>query len=91
MITVAEAKQHLRVMHDLEDALIQLYLNAAIQHVTEYLGDDLPDPIPDPIQAAVLLLTADLYINRERQADRILHESTAYALLLNPYRSMAVL
>ena len=33
MITVAEAKQHLRVMHALEDGLIQLYLDAATRHV----------------------------------------------------------
>lgn len=91
MITIADAKQHLRVMHDLEDDLIQLYMDAAAGHVAAYLGDDLPDPMPEPIQAAVLLLTADLYVNRERQADRILHESTAYALLLNPYRTMEVL
>lgn len=91
MITTAEVKQHLRVMHGLEDDLIQLYLDAATGHVAKYLGDDLPDPMPEPIQAAVLLLTADLYVNRERQADRILHEGTAYALLLAPYRNMAVL
>lgn len=91
MITVTEAKQHLRVMHDLEDGLIQLYLTAAIGHVEAYLGDDLPDPMPEPIQAAVLLLTGDLYVNRERQGDRILHEGTAYALLLAPFRNMAVL
>ncbi len=91
MITVAEAKQHLRVMHALEDGMIQLYLDAALAHVSEYLGDDLPDPMPEPIQAAVLLLTADLYVNRERQTDRILYESTAYTLLLAPYRTMAVL
>ncbi|WP_019342832.1 head-tail connector protein [Stutzerimonas stutzeri] len=91
MITVAEAKQHLRVMHALEDGLIQLYLDAALGHVAEYLGDDMPDPLPEPIQAAVLLLTGDLYINRERQTDRILYESTAYTLLLAPYRTMAVL
>ncbi|WP_462379577.1 head-tail connector protein [Pseudomonas sp. Marseille-QA0892] len=91
MITVTEAKQHLRVMHNLEDGMIQLYLDAATKHVAEYLGDDLPDPMPEPIQAAVLLLTADLYVNRERQGDRILYEGTAYTLLLAPYRSMAVL
>ena len=40
-------------------------------------------------QAAVLLMT-DLYLNRERQVDRLLSENPAYALLLNPYRSMSV-
>lgn len=91
MITVTEAKQHLRVMHTLEDTLIQLYLDAAIKHVTEYLGTDLPDPMTDDLQCAVLLLTGDLYINRERQVDRPIHHSTAYQLLLAPYKSMAVL
>lgn len=89
-MTLEEAKEHLRVAHDLEDALIQTYLDAALQHVAIYLGDDLPDPLPKPIEAAVLLLMADLYLNRERQVDRVLSENSAYALLLNPYRSMSV-
>ncbi|BFN26567.1 phage gp6-like head-tail connector protein [Pseudomonas sp. SCT] len=91
MITVAEAKQHLRVMHAMEDPLIQLYLDAATRHVEQYLGEDLPDPMPEAIQAAILLLTGDLYVNRERQSDRPIHENTAYQLLLAPYKSMAVL
>lgn len=90
-LTIAEVKQHLRVMHALEDDLIQIYLDAAHGHVAKFLGEDLPAPIPDAIRAAVLLLTADLYVNRERQADRILHEGTAYSLLLAPYRSAEVL
>jgi hypothetical protein len=44
--------------------------------------------MPAPIQAAVLILVGDLYENRERQADRALHENTTYSLLLSPYRSM---
>ena len=91
MITVTEAKQHLRVMHALEDPLIQIYLDAAKKHVAEYLGEDLPDPMPEDIQCAVLLLTGDLYVNRERQIDRPIHHNTAYQLLLAPYRSMEVL
>ena len=91
MITVTEAKQHLRVMHALEDPLIALYLDAATRHVEQYLGEDLPDPMPEAIQCAVLLLTGDLYVNRERQVDRPIHENTAYQLLLAPYRSMSVL
>ncbi|MFU3514011.1 head-tail connector protein [Pseudomonas aeruginosa] len=89
-MTLTEAKQHLRVTHNLEDALIQGYLDAALAHVANYLSDDLPDPMPAPVEAAVLLLMADLYINRERQADKPLSENSAYALLLNPYRSMSV-
>ncbi|MNG32783.1 Phage gp6-like head-tail connector protein [compost metagenome] len=90
-MTLTEAKAHLRVTHNLEDALIQGYLDAALTHVANYLGDDLPDPMPAPVEAAVLLLMADLYINRERQADKPLSENSAYALLLNPYRNMEVL
>ena len=36
-------------------------------------------------------LTGDLYVNRERQSDRPIHENTAYQLLLAPFKSMAVL
>ncbi|MFV1944193.1 head-tail connector protein [Pseudomonas luteola] len=89
-LTITQAKEHLRVLHDLEDGMIELYLEAAISLVSQYLGDDLPDPMPEAIQAAVLLLTGDLYLNRERQADRTLSENTAYQLLLAPYRSMRV-
>lgn len=89
-LTITQAKEHLRVLHDLEDGMIELYLGAAISLVSQYLGDDLPDPMPEAIQAAVLLLTGDLYLNRERQADRTLSENTAYQLLLAPYRSMRV-
>jgi hypothetical protein len=90
-MTLTEAKAHLRVTHNLEDALIQSYLDAALAHVANFLGDDLPDPMPAPVEAAVLLLMADLYINRERQGDKPLNENSAYALLLNPFRDMAVL
>lgn len=91
MITTAEIKAHLRVTHDAEDALIAAYAEAALTHIAEYLGEDMPDPMPAPIKAAVLLLTADLYVHRERQIDRPIHHNTAYQLLLNPYRSMEVL
>ncbi|MBY6102953.1 head-tail connector protein [Marinobacter nauticus] len=90
-LTLESVKEHLRVTHTAEDSVIQSYWDAAEGHVAEYLGDDLPDPMPQPIQAAVLLLVGDLYVNRTRQADRVLHENSAYALLLNPYRTTEVL
>lgn len=91
MTTLAEIKAHLRVTHDAEDDIIAMYADAALAHIRQYLGDDMPDPLPDPVRAAMLLLTADLYVNRERQADKPLTDNSAYALLLNPYRCMTVL
>lgn len=90
-VTLQKAKEHLRVTHDAEDTLIQSYLSAAEGHVADYLGDDLPEPMPEPVAAAVLLLVGDLYVNRTRQGDRMIHENGTYALLLNPYRTTEVL
>lgn len=90
-VTLEKAKAHLRVTHDAEDTLIQSYLTAAESHVAAYLGDDMPEPMPEPVAAAVLLLVGDLYVNRTRQADRILYGNDTYALLLNPYRTTEVL
>lgn len=86
-------KEHLRIEPEDrgEDTTLQLYLNAAIGHVVKYLGAELPDPLPDPIQAAVLLLTCDLYVNRERQSDAPLYQNKTYGLLLAPYLNMSVL
>tara|TARA_Y100000780_G_C13689481_1_gene418948 strand:- start:333 stop:611 length:279 start_codon:yes stop_codon:yes gene_type:complete len=86
-------KEHLRIESGDrgEEATLQLYLDAAIGHVSEYLGDDLPDPMPDPVKSAVLLLTCDLYVNRERQSSEPLYQNKTYTLLLAPYRSMTVL
>lgn len=93
-VTLQEAKDHLRVLEDDEDALIQGLIEAAEGHIANYLGDDLPEPMPAPVRAAVLLLVGDLYENRERQVmagmGRI-QENRTFHLLLSPYRSAEVL
>lgn len=90
-VTLEEAKLHMRVDHDEEDNYIMGLVAAAETHVANFLGDDLPDPMPAPIKAAVLLLVCDLYEHREREGVRVMSERTSYAMLLAPYRSMAVL
>lgn len=90
-VTVQEAKDHLRVIEDEEDAYIGGLVLAAEGHVAGYLGESLPNPMPAPVRAAVLLLVGDLYENRERQSDRALYENATFHLLLNPYRSTEVM
>lgn len=94
MITLQDAKLHLRVDHDDEDDLIDWMLEAAIEGAEQYLNVEistLADPeLPAPIRAAVLLVVGDLYQNRERLTDRQLFANNTFELLLNPYRVMGV-
>lgn len=88
-MNLEDIKNHLRVQHDQEDDLITTYWNAAIGHVDSYL-DGIPDPIPAPVEAAILLLIADMYEHRTWQMEKPLSKNATYTLLLNPYRSMEV-
>ncbi|MCK4205261.1 phage gp6-like head-tail connector protein [Brucella pituitosa] len=69
-------KKHLRVFHDDEDAELEVYLAAAETVVTDYLDREVvaADQTPSladgiiinpAISAAILLVGADLYENRE--------------------------
>lgn len=89
-LELEDVKAHLRIQHDVEDTLILTYWDAAIGHVEQYLGDNMPDPAPRPIDAAILLLVADMYEHRTRQTTQPLSEGSTFRLLLNPYRSMSV-
>lgn len=92
MITLAQFKAHLRVTHSDEDTLIQTYLDAASNLIDEYLQvDSSGAPDEPPVDAAILLLGADLYLNRERQlTSNVLNENSTYTLLLAPYRCLEV-
>lgn len=89
MITLVQAKTHLRVDHDDEDDYIEQLVTAATAAAYDYLNDQ-PDPLPAPVVAAILLQVGDLFENRERQADRELFTSVTYERLLAPYRVMGV-
>lgn len=91
MLTLTETKLHIRVDGTDDDTLIEGMIDAATQATADYLGLDLSQltgPLPAPIRAAALMLVADLYDNREAQADRAYHANPTYERLLNPYRIM---
>jgi hypothetical protein len=73
IVSMAEARAHLRVDHTDEDDDISLKLDAAEAEVLEYIQRPAPwtdadgneIPAPAPIKAAVLMVLGDLYANRE--------------------------
>ncbi|MDN5416985.1 MAG: head-tail connector protein [Acinetobacter sp.] len=87
LVQLSEMKQHLRILHDFDDTTIQIYLDSAEQHIKNFLGSDWDKvtDAPAPIKSAILLLGADLYLNRSMQADQALNNNRAFDLLLNPY------
>lgn len=62
-ITHDLAKQHMRIDHDEEDALIMLYIEAAEQYVENYIGRSLDglNPFPADLKIAILRLVAFYY------------------------------
>lgn len=86
LVTLEQAKQHLQMDHDLDDALISSKIEQASEIVVDYLK--LPGPpsewnsdsaaespglgVPPLIQSAVLLAVGELYKNREASAAQVL-------------------
>lgn len=87
IVTLDEAKLHLRVDGSDEDALIQLYIDAASSAAASYLNRDVPDAADPAIKAAVLLSIGGLYDQRE---DIVIGSSLdlnpTVRNLLNPHR-----
>ena len=92
IVTLAEAKLHLRVDGADEDTLIQTYLDAAEAAAAQYLnralyasdvGTDLTGLVmTKDIKVAVLLQVGAFYADRED----LVEMPTGSRVLLNPYR-----
>lgn len=66
MITLSEAKTHLRVDTDADDASLELMISAASEGVAEYLKwETQPDPVPARARQAALVLVGFMYRERE--------------------------
>lgn len=73
-ITVAEAKEHLRVLDDADDAFIIAKIEAAIAHLERLLGFTIEEEYevpPADIKQAVLALMAHWYENREATGENV--------------------
>lgn len=92
IVSLSEAKSHLRVDQSNEDTLIQIYIDAAVDHVREYLNGEIkgeldsPVSTPASIKAAIFLLVGDLYENREAGSEAEIKRNPAVDALLYPYR-----
>lgn len=92
MPTLEQAKLHLRIDHDHEDALILYMIDAATQSVADYLDMDVEDMqlLATPVEAAILLRVGDLYENREAQQPGPLIDNRTFIRLLAPYRVVSI-
>jgi uncharacterized phage protein (predicted DNA packaging) len=92
-----EAKRHMRVDHNDDDTLIDIYSDAAVSAAMGYVTRaQVPD---DPhavaaFRAAALLMLGDLYDNRETERDVAGASAPAVPassrFLLNPWRLLSV-
>jgi uncharacterized phage protein (predicted DNA packaging) len=89
MLTLADAKAHLNVTFDTDDALITAKLAAASDWVAIYTGAEITDSTPKPVNEAILQLTAHLYANREASLIGMVGQSLPMGFLdlLEPYRA----
>lgn len=92
IVTLDQAKAHLNVTLDADDALLTDKLAAAKVWISAYTASD-PDAsgTPAPVNEAVLQLTAHLYQNREASLVGVTATALPFGFLdlLAPYRAFA--
>ena len=86
VVTLSEAKEHLRITHSNEDTVLQMYMDAADEAILNFLDSDSLPQKPS-IKAAALLLIGSMYENREAHLEKDLKENPAVSSLLWPYRT----
>lgn len=94
IIDLADAKAHLNVTTDLDDALITSKIEAAEGFIAEFVDCPMtPDEAPAPVKEAVRQLVGTLYENRESAVVganlSVLALPTSVFDLISPYRVWA--
>ena len=87
VVTVAEAKAHLRLESEEEDAFIESLIEQAQAVAEDYCRVTFESPAPEPVRLAVLLMVAHYYENRDTPERQIyVTLRMAFENLLYPYR-----
>ena len=90
VLTVDEAKQHLRIEYDEEDELIEILIAQAQAAAEDYCRVSFEENVPEPVRLACLLFVSYHYENRDIP-DMTTYKSMrmAFEHLLYPHRDPA--
>ena len=87
VVTVDEAKTHLRIQYDEEDAYLSSLIAQAQAAAEDYCRVAFSDDAPEPVRLAVLLMVAHYYENRDNPDKQVyVTLRLAFENLLYPYR-----
>ena len=91
MVTLAEAKDHLRVDHGEQGTMIQSQIDAAVDHLTSIDVDMTGSPLPPALRHAVLMLAGRFFENAEAVSETQKHVTPpGVACLIAPYPSISL-
>ncbi|WGE65978.1 head-tail connector protein [Actinobacillus equuli subsp. equuli] len=97
-ISLDEIKAHLRIEHDLDDSLLDMLAESALEVAQNYIGKTWGENNTEQevrftsgIKVGCLMFIGHLYANRETVADVQLYEVPfAISALWNPYREPSI-
>ena len=89
VVTVEEAKAHLRIQHDDEDAYITSLIEQSQATAEDYCRVTFDEKAPQAVRLAVLLMVSHYYENRDNPDKHIyLTMRMAFENLLYPHRDL---
>ena len=82
IVSLEEAKQHLRVEHEEDDDILTTYLQQAQAAAEDYCRETFEDEAAEPVRLAVLLMASHFYEHRDSS------DSNAYATMMEAFHAL---